>query len=144
MREHIFKAKRLNNNEWVQGTLFEYIAGQCGIMQIRCMTRINPVDEDGYYNIYDVFCPKVNPNTICEFTGVNDKNDKMIFEGDIIRNHRFDETLYVRWDEEGLIWKLIPKDSKKDEYKTYELNEINIEAAWGDTPSYEIIGNIYD
>jgi hypothetical protein len=82
---------------------------------------------------------EISKATIEKYVSI-DKNDKMIFEGDIIQNRRFNKIFYVYWNEEGLFWELVDTTSNIH----HQLNEINIEAAWGDTPSYEIIGNIHD
>ena len=68
-----FKAKRLNDGEWVKGDLVHstsYI-GIC-IYHPRNTFPDVPVIH------------KVDPNTVCMFTGLKDTNDVPIFEGDII------------------------------------------------------------
>jgi uncharacterized phage protein (TIGR01671 family) len=141
MREHIFKAKRFDDKEWVQG----YYVVLKDSYKNRISYRIYKGDAESEfvgYNEINFYADwwEVDLNTVCEFTGVTDKNDKMIFEGDIIQNRRFNEIFYVYWNEEGLFWELVDTTSNIH----HQLNEINIEAAWGDTPSYEIIGNIHD
>jgi len=71
-REILFKAKRIDNNEWVFGY---YIFRPDGSHLIYW----KPFDE-ATQNTYH----HVKSETVCQFTGLLDKNDNKIFEGDII------------------------------------------------------------
>ena len=68
-----FKAKRLDNNTWVEG----YFYAECGNAYI-----IENRQKESKLNRNLSY--QVDPSTVCQFTGLKDTNDVPIFEGDII------------------------------------------------------------
>ena len=79
-REILFKAKRKDNGEWVEG-YYVYIT--------------NPLTEDGkpikhlICNGTNIFNDLIDPDTLCQFTGLTDKNGKKIWENDILSIHAY-------------------------------------------------------
>ena len=70
-REIKFKAKRLDSGEWIEGDLV-HSTNYIGIGQI------SGVFPD------TLVVHRVNPNTVCQFTGMKDVNGEELYENDII------------------------------------------------------------
>lgn len=91
-----FKAKRLDNGEWVKGDLAHSLDGGLNILGF---TRENGVDCYSGVHLID-------PETVCQFTGMKDCKGNEIWEGDIV-NDNYDllcinnlyEVVYI--EEEG-------------------------------------------
>lgn len=120
MREILFKAKRWSDGKWVYGDL-------------------NHLQDSVIIHWYNNGCrvaDEVDPSTVCQYTGLTDKNGKKIFEGDIIR--------WTNW-----------KDEQKEAPVCYD-QEWNRFCVWLNgaesmgvnkhlsTSGIEIIGSIHD
>ena len=84
-REIKFKAKSIYNNEWVYGDLLHQADGTHIFMG---------KGKNGH-----TLCPRVDPLTVCQFTGLKDCEGNEIWEGDIISSPHFERVATVKWDD---------------------------------------------
>lgn len=149
MREILFKAKRLDNGEWVEGYYFQLPKTSLGatiiangdlcaedvadyILVIKCRQHSNFSNS---YPLEVVECEyyEIDPETICQYTGLTDKNGKRIWENDIVRLGE-DEDLLIKWSERYAGWCL-------------QQNKWMFEHFFGETVdegTCEVVGNIFD
>ena len=111
-REILFKAKRKNWRElpkeewWVEGNLITNEREE-GTAYIGYIFDVhNGVIED-----FDIV--EIDPETLCQYTGKTDKNEKKIWENDIVRTSKFGkddgnghnyagfDVFVVKWDNGG-------------------------------------------
>lgn len=116
MREILFKAKRLDNGEWVEG----YYIGPIGVLDVHEIC-----------DVHDITGPRVevDPSTVCQYTGLKDKNGKRIFEGDNVYDPHENSIYTVEWNENNAIFQM-----------AHDWRRRSVETAY----YCEIIGNIYD
>lgn len=128
MRTIKFRGKRIVNGDWIYGDLFREIAltptGRKIKFELSGFWAIQTETPDGIKSY------SVDPDTIGQFTGLNDKNGKEIYEGDIVSVEAIKSRInkVVEWNDTKACW--------------YCVGETSIDLyAFSNC---EVIGNVYD
>nr|DAE27907.1 MAG TPA: YopX protein [virus sp. ctDYl1] len=142
MREILFKAKRIDNGEWVEG--YYYKISETTYCFKEDYER-KPVPEHHYIlqeRMTDWGLPnqmvqiEIDPKTLCQFTGLCDKNGKRIWENNVV---------WLVYNGEEHIYQIVWDNSELD------FKATNGEENYGSNFEYllccdeiEVIGNIFD
>lgn len=118
MREILFRGKRLDNGELVDGNLF--VSDTDRRTYILAGSRIVTIEWE------------VDPSTVGQYTGLVDKNGRRIFEGDIVKSIETKETGVVQFFPEHSAFMVWCKSSNEVGF-LYECTSIA-----------GVIGNIHD
>ena len=146
MREILFRAKRIDNGEWVEGGFHKHIK------RTPCPIGDSLEDDDIAYLIIEsgfsdwnipkpLFSYQVDPETVGQYTGMKDIVGKRIFEGDIL------EFWQPEFDLTDKSWGIVRYFADED-YPAFDIETLNVDS---NGLSYimancecEIIGNIHD
>ena len=137
MREILFRGKRADNGKWIVGSLLHVKV----IPQGDCYLIFGP--NFGWDDPGELHAKKhavVAPETVGQYTGLRDKNNRRIFEGDIVNigDSESGIEIYARvqWLPNGPCL----RDRETDCFAPF--NSVNFSQ---NAPRYwAVIGNIYD
>lgn len=138
MKEVLFRGKCVNTDEWVEGFPFKTILD--GI-ELWCIGNepllVNDYSETVGENVRWFI---IDPETLCQFTGLIDKKGKKIFENDIIhRPHHKEDDCIVTWCDGRYCFKTIYGQYNQDPMTLLSLCFIQQAVE-----SLSVIGNIFD
>lgn len=129
MKEILFKAKRIDNGEWVYGS-YVYTFREDENCPVTCVQvkKHFIVEECG--NMF-----WVDEDTICQYTGLTDKNGQRIWENDIVNCFEAECCGKISWNESeaGFYFDVLLEDGTYEEEHIYDYADC-----------MEVIGNIFD
>lgn len=125
MREILFKARRLDNGDWVEGDLVRHPSAiQIGDDYSTWYIHVPPTDPDDSGGVFNV-----DPSTVCQYTGLTDKNGKKIFEGDKLYDPHENSIYTVDWNGDNATFQM-----------AHDWHRRSLETAY----YCEVIGSIHD
>ena len=147
-REILFKAKRIDTGEWVEGYLFKKYYQELPHDRFAIQYKTTG-DENEWTPKY--MAVEIDESTLCQYTGLTDKNGNKIWENDVLDADEVNSL--VRFDEENARFVLDDYgikgclmeygfDENAGGYGFIETN--GFDDFMDITEAVEVIGNIFD
>ena len=127
-REILFRGKRIDNGEWVEGQYIYHKNAENGEIYWESDSNYQGYYADGIYS--------VDLATVGQYTGLTDKNGNKIFDGDIIKT-KFGRLCKVRYFISACFCGVdfLPLNTKHKAPTDYDMYR---------SDNLEVVGNIYD
>ena len=152
MREILFRGKRADNGEWIEGYYAKQSNHACFAHELKYQHFIfKDVCLD--FNLGGLQEFEIIPETVGQYTGLTDKNGRKIFEGDILRgfeypfcsniNGEFNYFAEIVWFDDSSAFGIYTfKNPKSNVRGISEGNTDYLE--YFNADKWEVIGNIHD
>lgn len=121
MREILFRAKRICDGEWIEG------------FYVGLRPNLQTMKPESCHYIYglNTISYDIDPETLCQYTGLKDKNGKRIWENDIVK---IGANTLVRWSEKYAGWCLVQRGWMYEHFFGEAVDERDC----------EVVGNVFD
>lgn len=141
MRQILFKAKSIDKYEkgkWVEGYVFDdgYENGKIFIGNLEIQEYNGSACDD--WDIVGTCFYEIDPDTLCQYTGLIDKNGNKIWENDVVEHEDLSSGRYI-----------FREQPMKNSFIKWNVKEAKFERSDGISlykteSTLEVIGNIFD